>query len=71
MARMSDVYELRAERATESEVGMEYLWHQGDVGVIPHLFIEDADDLLLTRPGDLRQAERRFTHFLGGRHTAA
>jgi hypothetical protein len=26
--------ELRAERATESEVGMEYLWHQGEVGVM-------------------------------------
>src|SRR5687768_9386616 len=43
-------YERRTERATEGEPRMEQLRYQRGVCLVPHLLVEDAHHLLLTRP---------------------
>ena len=55
-------HKLGAKGPSKSEIGMKDLWHQGGVRVVPHFLVEDADELLLSRPGDPRQIQRLLVH---------
>src|SRR5688500_7821596 len=50
----------RAERAAEGEVLVKDPWDQRLVGVVPHLLVEDPDELLLRRERHAVEGERWF-----------
>jgi len=54
--------QLGTQRPAEREVGMEDLRHQCDVGLVPHLLVEDSYGLLLARPVDLSEIQWRLVH---------